>query len=63
MPPDTRITGALNQIMMIYNVPEEMRKVKIGKVLATNYRSIGSRILKEFIEYVERVNDMYYNRR
>lgn len=57
IPLETRITGALNQIMNIYGVPEEIRKRKIEKVLATDYRSIGSRILKEFIEYVEKVNE------
>lgn len=57
VPIEVRISGALNQILMIYNAPEETRKMKIGKVLAMDYRSIGSRILKEFIEYVEEVND------
>lgn len=50
---ETRISGALNTIMMIYNVPEEIRKIKIDKVLAMDYRSLGKRIFKEFKEYVE----------
>lgn len=50
---ETRISGALNTIMMIYNVPEEIRKTKIDKVLAMDYGSIGKRIFKEFKEYVE----------
>lgn len=54
---DLRITGSLNQILLIYNVPEETRKMKIEKVLAADYKSIGSRILKEFIEYVEKTNE------
>lgn len=57
VPLDVRITGALNQIMMIYNVPEELRKIKIQKVVAMDYRNIGKRILNEFIEYVEKVNE------
>ena len=48
-----RISSALTAIMMIYNDPEEIRRVKIDKVLAMNYRSIGKRIFKEFKEYVE----------
>ncbi len=60
LPLDIRISGALNQIMTIYNVPEETRKMKIQKVLDMDYRSIGSRILKEFIEYVERVNEQAF---
>lgn len=53
---ETRIAGALNAIMTIYNVPEEIRKIKIDKVLAMDYRSIGKRIFKEFKEYVEKAN-------
>lgn len=54
---ETRISGALNAIMMIYNVPEDIRKIKINKVLAIDYRSIGKRIFKEFREYVEKANE------
>ena len=56
VPLETRISGALNTIMTIYNVPEELRKIKIDKVLAMDYRSIGKRIFKEFKEYVEKAN-------
>lgn len=51
---ETRITGALNAILTIYNVPEEIRRIKIEKVLAMDYRSIGKRIFNEFKEYVEK---------
>ena len=54
-PLDVRISGALNQIMSIYGVPEEIRKTKIARVLDMDYRAIGQRILNEFIEYVEKV--------
>lgn len=54
---ETRIAGALNQILLIYNVPEGTRKDKIRKVLDTDYRHIGERILREFTEYVEKVNE------
>ncbi len=60
VPLGTRISGALNQIMTIYNVPEETRKMKIQKVLAMDYHSIGARILSEFIEYVEKVNEQAF---
>jgi hypothetical protein len=39
--------------MTIYNVPEDIRRIKIDKVLAMDYLSIGKRIFKEFKEYVE----------
>ena len=56
VPLETRISGALNTIMTIYNVPEEIRRIKIEKVLAMDYRSIGKRIFNEFKEYVEKAN-------
>ncbi|MEE1012276.1 MAG: TetR/AcrR family transcriptional regulator [Acutalibacteraceae bacterium] len=56
VPLETRISGALNTIMMIYNIPEEIRRIKIDKVLAMDYHSLGKRIFKEFKEYVEQMN-------
>ena len=52
-PLDMRIAGALNAIMMIYNVPKDIRDMKIKKVLAMDYRAIGRKILAEFKQYVE----------
>lgn len=57
VPLETRLAGALNQILGIYNIPEEMRKMKIDKVFAMDYRSIGKRVLQEFKEYVAVEND------
>ena len=56
-PLDIRISGALNQIMSIYGVPEETRNAKIARMLDMDYRAIGQRILKEFIVYVEKATD------
>ena len=58
VPLETRISGALNAIMTIYNVPEEIRRIKIDKVLAMDYRSIGKRIFNEFKEYVEQKSEV-----
>jgi hypothetical protein len=57
LPLDVRIAGALNQILSIYNVPEEIRKVKIEKVLAMDCRGLGKRVLEEFVSYVENTID------
>lgn len=56
-PLETRIAGALKVLMTVYNVPEEIRNAKIEKVLAMDYRALSRRVLKEFIQYVEEVND------
>lgn len=54
---EVRIAGALNQIMALYNVPADVRKTKIDKVLALDYTSIGRRILTEFTEYINSENN------
>lgn len=54
---DIRIAGALETILATYDIPEELRRVKIGKVLGMDYRAIGRRVLKEFKEYVKKTND------
>ena len=54
---DTRIAGALNMILITYQVPEEIRKMKIQRVLAMDYRTLGERILKEFKVYVKEANE------
>jgi len=54
---ETRIAGALNCIMQIYQIPEETRRMKIGRVLAMDYRGIGSRVFREFLEFVEQNNE------
>ncbi len=60
VPLDIRIAGALNQIMSIYNVPEKIRKIKIRKALATDYISLGMRVIQGFIDYVEKANEQAY---
>lgn len=48
-----QIEATLNTVMKIYNVPEELRRQKIAKVLDTDYRALGRRILKEFKDYIK----------
>ena len=47
----TRIAGSLDAIMMIFGVPEDMRKTTVAKALAIDYGAIGKRLLEEFREY------------
>lgn len=54
---ETRIEGAVNNILTTFNVPEETRKMKIAKVLAMDYRKLGRSILKDFKEYVAEENE------
>ncbi len=49
---ETRIAGALDKILIIYGVPEDLRKMKIAKALGYDYKNIGERVFKDFSEYV-----------
>lgn len=60
VPLETRITGALNNIMMIFNVPEQIRKQKIGKVLAMDYRTLGGQVLENFKQFVAQTNEQTF---
>ena len=57
---DVRIAGALNSIMLIYQVPEEIRKKKIRRVLDMEYQAIGQRMLEDFIVYIEETTEQAF---
>lgn len=52
-----QIKNALNTILMIYRVPEELRQEKIEKVLAMDYLALSRHILADFKEYIENINE------
>ena len=56
-PLPVQIETALDAIMLLYGVPEDLRKVKISKVLSMDYRDLGRRLLSEFKEYIDKVNE------
>lgn len=61
-PLETRITGALNNILTVYQVPEEIRKIKIRKVLNIDYRKLGKRVLKDFKEHIVQANEAAFEK-
>lgn len=54
---EVRIAGALNQILSIYNVPAEIRIMKIDQVLSMDYRGIGRQMLQDFKTFVNETNE------
>ena len=56
-PIETRVAGALNTILTIYNVPKEMREEKIKKVLSMNYKALGMDTLRKFRAYVDQTTE------
>ena len=57
LPIEDRLTGALNNMMTIFNVPEEIRKQKIQKVLNIDYQTMAKDKLIEFKEFVAMSTD------
>ena len=57
---ETRIAGALNIILKVYGIPEEIRDVKLKKVFSMDYRNIGKKSLADFKKYVEKSNNQAF---
>ena len=56
-----RIQGALNSIMLLFGVPDELRQTKIAKVLVMDYRAIGRRMFTEFKAFTRQENERAIN--
>ena len=54
---ETRIKGALTNILKIYNVPKDVINRKIEKVFALDYRNLGKRVLTDFKRFVDKTNE------
>lgn len=61
VPLDLRVSGAINHVLSIYMIPEEIRKTMIEKTLNIDYRAIGRKILEEFKNYVEVANESAFD--
>ena len=57
LPLETRLPEALYLILDIYGVDEATRRHEVEKILQLDYRKIGKNYYKEFIDYVEDIND------
>ena len=57
---ETRVTGALENILGIYGVPPEVRDIKIKKVFSTNYTELGKKVLAGFKEFVNKTNEQIF---
>ncbi len=53
---EKRITAALNNILGIYGVPEDVRESKIKKVFQSNFHKNAKSVVKDFKNYVDRTN-------
>lgn len=57
---ETRIIGALDNIMTIFCVPEKTRNQKINKILSLDYRNIGKSVLEQFKDFVAQTSEQSF---
>lgn len=57
IPLETRIFSAIETILGIYGVPEDVCSTKLEKVYAMDYRNIGKKAFMDFRKFVEQSND------
>jgi len=57
IPLRTRIAGALEHILGIYQIDEKSRKMEIQRLLEKDCRRISKRIMQAFTEEVEKINE------
>ncbi len=53
-----QIEKTLDTILYLYGVPADLRAAKINKVLSMDYRALGHRLLSDFTEYIDKVNEI-----
>ena len=49
---------ALHSIMTLYGVPEDLRTQTVNCVLSFDHSSIGKRILRDFLDHVDKTNEI-----
>ena len=57
---ETRISGALHNILGIYGIPEDQRYTTVQKVFSMDYQTLCKRILKDFKKYVAKTNEQTF---
>ena len=57
---ETRISGALHNILRIYGIPEDQRYTTVQKVFSMDYQTLCKRILKDFKRYVAKTNEQTF---
>lgn len=53
---EDKITLTVDSLLKLYEIPKAERQEAIARILEIDYRGIGKKIFKEFVAYVERLN-------
>ena len=61
LPLKTRIGGALEYILNIYGIDSETQQQEIDRVLQMDCRTLGRRVLAEFVKYVNETNEQAFS--
>ena len=57
LPLKTKIKGALNLMLSLYNIDDDIKEKEISKVLSMDYNEISKKVLNEFIKFNEKANE------
>lgn len=60
LPLKTRIGGALEYILNIYGIDEEIRQKEIDRVLQMDCRTVGRKVLAGFVKYINETNEQAF---
>ena len=60
VPLEKRISVAMQNILSIYGIPEQMRNLKVEKVFAMDYQNLCKQILKDFKQFVADTNEQTF---
>ena len=50
---EQRVSGSINAIMKVYEIPKAIRDYIIAEIMTLDYRSMGNRVFDEFCNYIE----------
>lgn len=53
----TKIRGALNLMLSLYSIDDEIKEKEINKVLSMDCTAIGKKVLSEFVNFVNEANE------
>lgn len=57
---EARISGALDNILRIYGVPQDVRNAKLKKVFSMDYKSLCRQVFDNFKKHVKKTNDQTF---
>ena len=57
VPVEDRLRRAIDTILYLYNVPEDIRAAKIRRVFELNYKGVSKTVMEGFRQFVSETNE------